>query len=143
MTLRRKVSQVEKRLDRIEQFCHKVEDVLLLSMEFNPFEQCCKDDVDRLILKLLVEHGKATTSQLAKWIETPLRKNGKKPITRFAVFHRLKKLRQKAVEQEREELLIFHPEKSGKIFRYWAVEPLLIDKLREQASKLEIMSKKL
>lgn len=136
MSLKKEVRKLEGRVNKLETFCHRVEEVLLLSMEFNPFEQCCSDDVDQLILKLLVEQGRATTTELTKLIRKPLIAASKKPITRYAVFHRIKRIRDEARRQEREELLVFHPEKSGKYFRFWAVDPLLIDKLREQAASV-------
>jgi hypothetical protein len=138
MPLKGRLKSVEARLTRVEEWAKKVQNVLLISMEFNPFEECCQDEYDVMILKFLVKHGVATTTQIAKYLQKELRsKHGQKPTSRFAVFHRLRKIKERAVEREHPDLLRYHPEKRGKLFRFWEVNPLLTEILREQAEKTD------
>lgn len=134
----RTLKEHEERIRVLEKFCHKVESVLLLSMEFNPFLECCRDEWNQEILKYLVMKQRATTSMMATAVNKLRRPKGLDPITRNAVYFRVKHIEKKCEERNHPGLLTFNYKKNDEgLMRYWAVDPLIIDVLRDQAKELE------
>ena len=124
----------EQRIKVLENFCRKVESILVLSIEFNPFLECCRDEWDQEILKYLVKKQRATTSMMATAVNRLRRAKGLDPITRNACYFRVKHIEKKCEERNHPGLLTFNFSKNDEgLMRYWAVDPLIIDVLRDQA----------
>ena len=135
----RRLKDHEQRIRILENFCRKVESVLVLSVEFNPFLECCRNALDQAILKFLVEHQRATTSMIARGVNKLRRKKGLKHITRNACYFRAKYIEKKCEERNHPNLLTFSYKKNDEgLMRYWMVDPLIIDMLRDQAKELEM-----
>ena len=134
----RTLREHERRIEVLENFCRRIEDTLLLSMDFNPFLECCRNETDQEILKFLVKHQRATTSMIARGVNQLGRKKSLKPITRNACYFRVKYIEKKCEERIHPGLLTFHYKKNDEgLMRYWAVDPLIVDMLRDQAKELE------
>ena len=137
--LRRIIKDHEVRLQVLEKFCRKVESVLLLSVDFNPFLEVCRNETDQEILKFLVKHQRATTTMMAKAVNKLRRKKGLKPITRNACYFRVKHIEKKCEERNHPGLLTFNFKRNDEgLMRYWSVDPLIIDMLRGQIKELEM-----
>jgi len=132
----------EERIKVLEKFCHKVESVLVLSVDFNPFRECSRDQWDQEILKYLVRKQRATTTMMAEAVNKVRRTKGLGPITRNACYFRLKAIQKKCEERNHPDLLTFNYKKNEEgLMRYWAIEPLVVDMLRSQIRELERQEK--
>jgi hypothetical protein len=113
--LEQKISRLEVELSEIKRYLAELEVLTYEKGKVNPHAFCI-DELDHKIVDYLLQHGGATTTELADFLKT----------NRWFVLNRLRKIEKSSRKQLGKSIVEYYAgEKSGKRKAWWIREELV------------------
>ena len=107
--LEQKVNQLQKDVNKIKDYLAKLEILTHEGGKVNPHAFCI-DEIDNKIVDYLLDNRGATTTELAKFLET----------NRWLVLNRLRKIQKSSKKQLGKSIIEYYPgERGGKRKAWW------------------------
>ena len=113
--LEQKVNYLENELNKIKDGLTKLELLTYEEGKVNPHTFCI-DETDNKLVDYIIDHRGATTTELAKFLET----------NRWLVLNRLRKIKRSSKKQLGKPIIDYYPgERSGKRKAWWIKEDII------------------